>query len=103
MRVEITRQTKANGQTVVPGDVVDMPDNEARYLISIAKARATARPAKLVETPLRRKVAAEKEKAEAEAKAREAAEAKARADAEAKAKADADKAEAEAKAKGKGK
>ncbi|MFA5941421.1 MAG: hypothetical protein WC809_18870 [Sinimarinibacterium sp.] len=38
MRIRITRQTVAQKRNVRPGDVVDVPEGEARLLIGGAKA-----------------------------------------------------------------
>ena len=38
MRIKITRQTVANKTTVRPGEIVEVPEGEARLLISGRKA-----------------------------------------------------------------
>lgn len=40
MKIQILRQTVAAGQPVVEGQTVEVPDAEARFLISIGKAQA---------------------------------------------------------------
>lgn len=44
VRVEITEQTVASSKDVFVGEVHDLPENEAQYLIRAGKARATSEP-----------------------------------------------------------
>jgi len=44
MKVKITRNTVANGTPVMIGEVVEMSENEARFLIAIMKAEAVNSP-----------------------------------------------------------
>ncbi len=44
MNVKILRNTVAGGSPVFVGDVVDLPEQEAKYLIAIGKAAAQIAP-----------------------------------------------------------
>lgn len=39
VRIEITKQTTANGEAARVGDVIDVPDTDARYLIGSNRAK----------------------------------------------------------------
>lgn len=38
LQIKITRQTMAGGEVARVGDVVTLPENEAKYLVAIGKA-----------------------------------------------------------------
>ena len=44
MNVNIIRNTVAGGSPVFVGDVVDLPEQEAKYLIAIGKAEIATNP-----------------------------------------------------------
>ena len=44
MKVKIIRNTIANGAPVVAGEEVDLPENEAKFLIAIGKATPSDPP-----------------------------------------------------------
>ena len=60
MKIRITKNTVANKQSVKIGQVIDVPDNEGKFLLSIGKAeKHEAKPEKepepINEAPKRRK------------------------------------------------
>lgn len=44
MRIEILRRTSFAGQPLLAGEVVDIPDRDARYLVGTSKAREAQDP-----------------------------------------------------------
>jgi hypothetical protein len=44
MRIEILRRTSFAGQPLLAGDVVDIPDRDARYLMACKKATEAQDP-----------------------------------------------------------
>jgi hypothetical protein len=44
MRIEILRRTSFAGQPLLVGEVVDIPDRDARYLVGTSKAREAQDP-----------------------------------------------------------